>query len=328
MMPVGVLFSILAPLTLFSFGFALLTGSVELAPSQIMEVLLGNSSDPVAQTIVWQLRLPRASAAFVVGGLLSLAGVLMQALLRNPLADPYILGVSGGAAFAALNAMLLGISGPLLSLWAWLGAGLSMLIVFSLSYSRQNWSATQLLLTGVVIAAGWGAMISFVLATAPAQQLKGMLFWLMGDLSDAQTPTLGFTILLLGLVSSFLLARTLNLLLLGGTQASALGLSIKSVRISLYILGSLLTATAVTIAGSVGFIGLIVPHFIRLLIGTDHRWLIPASVLTGGSLLVISDTLARTIIAPQQLPVGILTALLGVPVFIFLLQRSTNRMYG
>jgi iron complex transport system permease protein len=197
-----------------------------------------------------------------------------------------------------------------------------MVLVFGLAHGRGIWSPTRLLLTGVVVAAGWGAVISFLLAVAPQHNLPGMLFWLMGDLSHADQPLPALIILALGLLFSLPQARNLNLLARGELQAGVLGVSVVPLRLQLYLLASLLTATAVTIGGSIGFIGLVVPHMLRLLVGSDHRLLLPASVLSGGILLLLADTLARTAIAPQQLPVGVLTALVGVPLFLYLLQRG------
>ena len=269
-----------------------------------------------------ELRLPRALSALVTGGMLALAGVLMQVLLRNPLADPYILGVSGGAATATLTAMLLGLSSAWITGSAVAGALLSILLVFGLAHGQGSWTSTRLLLTGVVIATGWGAIISFILATAPEKNLHGMLFWLMGDLSHSESSNAGLVILLLGLFASMTIARHLNVMTRGELQAGALGVNTKKIKLQIYLVASLLTAGAVTIAGSVGFIGLIVPHMLRLVIGNDHRSLIPASILAGGILLLVADTIARTIIAPQQLPVGVITAMIGVPVFLYLIHRN------
>jgi iron complex transport system permease protein len=205
-----------------------------------------------------------------------------------------------------------------------LGALASIALVFGLSRAGGAWTQTRLLLTGVVLAAGWGASISFLLATAPGASLQGMLFWLMGDLSQARYPILGATVLVLGLALSLPLARPLNLLLRGELTAAALGERVEGVRVAVYFLASLLTAAAVTLAGSVGFVGLIIPHLLRLVSGSDHRTLLPNAVLLGGAFLVLADALARTLLAPRQLPVGVITALIGVPVFLFLLQRSAR----
>ena len=300
---------------------ALMVGSVAVSPSELPALLFGEGGG-VAREIVLQLRLPRALAAFAVGGLLALAGVQMQVLLGNPLGDPYVLGISGGAAVGALLALLAGGATLLVNSAALGGALGSMLLVFGLAHGRGAWSPTRLLLTGVVVAAGWGAVISFLLAVAPQHNLPGMLFWLMGDLSHADQALPALIILATGLLLSLPQARNLNLLARGELQAGVLGVSVVPLRLQLYLIASLLTAAAVTIGGSIGFVGLVVPHMLRLLVGSDHRKLLPASVLSGGILLLLADTLARTVIAPQQLPVGVLTALVGVPLFLYLLQRG------
>jgi iron complex transport system permease protein len=253
----------------------------------------------------------------------------MQVLLRNPLADPYVLGISGGAAVGALAAMLAGFTLALMNLAAFVGALAVMLLVFGLAHGDSSWTRSRLLLTGVIVAAGCGAVVALILSVAPESGLRGMLFWLMGDLGHAISPWPALVVLAGGLIIALPFARELNLLARGDTLAHALGVSVKQIRGGIYLLASLLTAIAVTTAGSIGFIGLVVPHLVRLAMiklgwGNDQRLLLPASALTGGSLLVLADTLARTVIAPQQLPVGVLTALLGVPVFLFLLGRQPN----
>jgi iron complex transport system permease protein len=195
-------------------------------------------------------------------------------------------------------------------------------MVFTLARSSQGWAPGRLLLTGVVVAAGWGAVVSLVLALSPGENLRGMLFWLMGDFAFATDPTPSLVIALLATIAGIVLARSLNVLATGDQQASLLGLAVQPVRIGLYFLSALLTAVAVTTAGTVGFVGLVVPHLVRLGVGADHRIVIPCSALAGGCLLVISDTLARTVVAPRQLPVGVITAAVGVPLFLVLLRRS------
>jgi iron complex transport system permease protein len=311
----------LALLAVLALLLALMMGSVTVPASELPAILFGEGSS-IHRDIVLQLRLPRALAALAVGGLLALAGVQMQVLLGNPLADPYVLGISGGAAVGALLALLAGGATLAVNGASLAGALGSMVLVFGLAHGRGVWSPTRLLLTGVVVAAGWGAVISFLLAVAPQHNLPGMLFWLMGDLSHANQPLPALLILALGLLLSLPQARNLNLLARGEQQAGALGVSVLPLRLQLYLLASLLTAAAVTIGGSIGFVGLVVPHMLRLLVGSDHRLLLPASVLSGGILLLLADTLARTVIAPQQLPVGVLTALVGVPLFLYLLQRG------
>jgi iron complex transport system permease protein len=313
---------LLAPASLFT---ALAVGSMETSWSSLWAVLTGEDHG-LTREIVLDLRGPRALSAFACGGLLALAGALMQVLLRNPLADPYVLGISGGAAVAALLSLLMGLGGAALAGNAFAGALLSMLLVFGLAHGRGQWTPTRLLLTGVVVAAGWGACIGFILALAPERSLHGMLFWLMGDLSHAPSPWLGLGVAALGLALCLPLARDLNVLTRGELTAAALGVSVPRLRLTLYVIASLLTAAAVTIAGSVGFVGLVIPHLLRLAGLTDHRHLLPAAVLAGGSLLVLADTVARSAFAPQQLPVGVITALLGVPLFLYLLNRRGGRL--
>lgn len=321
------LLTLLIILSILSFALAFSVGSITLSFQQIFDAFF-YPQPGINHSIIWELRAPRAYVAFITGGLLALAGVIMQVLLRNPLADPYILGVSGGASVAALLALTSGLSGAWVSGSAFTGALVSILLVFSLAHGHGSWNPSRLLLTGVVIAAGWGAVINFILSLSAEQNLKGMLFWLMGDIHYSSADISGLIVLLLGLIISFALARQLNILSRGDLQASALGIAVMPLRISLFFLASLLTAFAVIQAGSVGFIGLIVPHMLRLVSGSDHRLLIPSSILLGGSLLLISDTLARTLIAPQQLPVGVITAFIGVPFFLILLRKNLSLSTG
>jgi iron complex transport system permease protein len=323
MMPTAqrrLLFLLLALLSAASVLAAAAIGSVSLGWGEWWAALTGPASE--FGELVWRLRLPRAAAAWTVGALLSLSGCLMQVLLRNPLADPYILGVSGGASFAALCGMSAGVAAALSPALAWAGALLSILIVFSLARGEGPWSGTRLLLTGVVTASGWAALISLLLTLGPDGSLRGMLFWLIGDLSYARLPWWALLILVAIFTICFGMARSLNVLAMGETTARLLGEPTRTLLWAVYLLASVLTATAVSIAGNIGFVGLIVPHLMRLLVGSDHRVLLPASAMFGGLFLVLSDTLARTVLAPRQLPVGVVTALLGVPLFLLLLNRA------
>ena len=312
--------SALCLLAVGSFMLALMVGSFKVAPADVLATLLEQEGS--GGEVVIELRLPRAIAGFACGGLLALAGALMQVLLRNPLADPYVLGISGGAGVGAMFAILIGL--PVLGIdgLAFLGALGAMFIVFGLAHGDGSWTQTRLLLTGVIVAAGCGALVALMLAIAEEHKLRGMLFWLMGDLGQSTQwwPPLAALVVALTLAMPF--ARELNLLSRGMMQAQALGVAVDRLRYAIYLLASLATAASVTTAGSIGFVGLVVPHLVRLATGNDQRLLLPASVLAGGSLLVLADTLARTLIAPQQLPVGVLTALIGVPVFLFLLSRQ------
>jgi len=294
---------------------------VSVPAGDLLSVLSGGGSK-LHQTLIFDLRLPRTLAAFATGGLLAVAGALMQVLLRNPLADPYVLGLSGGAAVGALLAMLAGLGTALISGSAFAGALLATLLVFGLAHGTGSWTPSRLLLTGVVVAAGWGAVITLMLAIAPAQRLPGMLYWLMGDVSYARTPWPGLVLLLVVCLILFPLGRSLNVLARGPMQAAALGVAVRPLEWLIYLVASLLTATAVTTAGSIGFVGLVVPHMLRLVLGNDQRIVLPACALAGGTLLVLADALARVVIAPEQLPVGVITALLGVPIFLYLLYRS------
>lgn len=314
--------ALLAGLSLASLGLALGWGSVPLSLADWWQGCLQPNS--ASGAIVWQLRLPRALAAFACGGLLALAGTLMQLLLRNPLADPAILGVSGGAACCALLAISLGVAAPWLPLWALAGALLAMVLVLSLARLYTHWDSTRLLLTGVVLAAGWGAAINALLVFSQGNSLHSMLFWLMGDLSDARQPLTALLGLLVAFLIAFALAPRMNLLLRGEQAAEVLGVAVPPLRWLLLIVASLCTAMAVTQGGALSFIGLIAPHSLRKWGWTDHRYLLPGAVLLGASLLTLADTLARCLWAPLQLPVGILTALLGVPLLLFLLRQETQ----
>ena len=317
----AVLFLIaLAVLALASGALALAVGSVRVPLAEVFATLLGNSSNEVVRS----LRLPRALSGFACGGLLALSGALLQVLLRNPLADPYVLGVSGGASVGALLAMLFGFAAAGINGLAFAGALSAMLVVFGLSRGDGRWTQTRLLLTGVIVAAGCGAVVALLLSIAPDQQLRGMLFWLMGDLSQTGQPELMLAALALLVLLSLPFARELNLLARGADVALTLGVPVARLRFGVYLVASLATAVAVTQAGSIGFVGLIVPHLVRLAVGNDQRLLLPASALAGGTLLVLADTLARSVIAPQQLPVGVLTALIGVPAFLLLLARDAR----
>lgn len=311
----------LGGLGLLCIALSVSIGSASLSLTDTLAVLTG-SGTPLQQTLILELRLPRTLSAFATGGLLAVAGALMQVLLRNPLADPYILGLSGGAAVGALLAMLAGFAGVLVSGSAFAGALLATLLVFGLAHGTGSWTPSRLLLTGVVVAAGWGAIITLILAMSPARQLPGMLYWLMGDLSHAGSPGAALGLLALVCALVFPLGRSLNVLARGPLQAAALGVSVRPLEWLIYVLASVLTAAAVSMAGSIGFVGLVVPHMLRLVLGNDQRLILPACALAGGCLLVLADSLARVVIAPEQLPVGVITALLGVPTFLYLLYRS------
>ena len=313
---------------LFLFGivagiFALTSGSADISAAEVWQSLTGAAPDNVRRLIV-DLRLPRALTAFGVGGLLAVSGVLMQVLLRNPLAEPYILGSSGGAAVAALLAMTFGLGAIAIDFAAFGGAMAATLLVFSIAQGSGSWTPTRLLLTGVVLAAGFSAATTLLLALSPDQNLRGMLFWLMGDLNYAYAPAQSLTLLAIITMAGIIAARNLNVLARGDLQAAIVGLPVTGFRMLVFAVTALATAISVTTVGVIGFIGLVVPHLIRIAAGSDHRIVLPASALAGGILLVLADTLARTVLAPRQLPVGALTATLGVPLFLILMSRSRH----
>ena len=317
---------------LATFAFALAIGSSRVTMLDLLQVLF-SSNDSLASEIVLKLRLPRALAAFATGGLLALAGALMQILLRNPLADPYVLGLSGGAAVGALGAMLAGLGALAINLGAASGALAAILLVFALArrdFARQQMfgaldASPRLLLTGVILAAGWGAIITVMLTMAPEAKLRGMLFWLMGDLNGAESWLPALLVLAATLAIVYPAARDLNVLLRGEALAHSLGVRVVRLRRTVYLIASAATALAVTTAGAIGFVGLVVPHALRLALGNDQRVLLPACALAGGTLLLLADTAARTVIAPPQLPVGVITALIGVPAFMFLLTHNPGK---
>jgi iron complex transport system permease protein len=317
----GRLLLLLALAALLSLVLAISTGSTPFGLETLMAALF-EGHDSVVRDVILELRLPRALNAFSTGGLLALAGVLMQVLLRNPLADPYVLGISGGAAVSALAAMLLGFGGLIVDWAAGTGALGATLLVFALAHARGGWTPQRLLLNGVVVASGCTAVVSLMLALGDETRLRGMLFWLMGDLSFASfSPT---ALCLLAAVGGLAIAgaRSLNVLARGEVESQALGLALSPARIALFCATAALTATAVTTAGGIGFIGLVTPHLVRLVAGANHRIVVPASILLGGTLLTLADTLARIAAAPRQLPVGALTALIGVPLFLILMRRE------
>ncbi len=308
---------ILAAAAVASLAAALALGSVALEWGALWQPEDGG----VARALLLDLRLPRALSAFAVGGLLALSGSLMQLLLRNPLADPYILGVSGGAAVGGLALMALGASGSLVPAGAFAGALASILLVFALARADHSHAQTRLLLTGVVIAAGWGALTALLLALSPDTQLRGMVFWLLGDLSASGPPIGALLALTFGLALVAPQARGLNVFAQGEIAARSLGVPVTRLRRLLYLVASGCAAVAVASAGTIGFVGLLAPHLARLTLGNDQRVLLPGSVLAGGTLLTLADTAARSLLAPTQLPVGAVTALLGVPLFLWLLAR-------
>lgn len=312
-----------------------MTGPGDVQPLSLIRRLLslhngeGIGLDATGKTILFSIRLPRILIAAIVGAALSASGIIFQALLRNPLADPYILGISGGAAVGAIIGIILsgmiggltipgGVSGA-----AFAGAMITLILLFGASGARQDGRGNTLLLTGVIVNAFFSAVIMFLIAISQNDRVHNILFWLMGDLSIAE----GGDVLVAGIVlgAGFLImmayARSLNLLITGEETAMQLGIDVAKTRKILLVTASTVTAVAVSVSGTIGFVGLIIPHILRLLLGPDHRLLLPAAILLGAAYLVIADTIARTIMAPAELPVGVITALCGAPYFIYLMRR-------
>ncbi len=312
-------------LTLASAPVALLAavalGSVAISPGELAQALAG-AGDEVNRSIVWSLRLPRALSAFACGALLAFAGCLLQVLLRNPLADPYLLGISGGAATGALAAMLLGASSAAMHLWAFAGAAFAIAALFAFSAGPAGWNPYRLLLAGIALSSGCGAVIALLLTLAPAGQVQGMLFWLLGDLSAAEDPWLALGVLIVVASIAQTQAAGLNLLALGEDKAAALGAPVERMRWTALACACLATVAAVLLGGAIGFVGLVVPHLLRLGGVHDHRELLPLSACLGGSFVALSDALARSVAAPAELPAGAVTALVGVPVLLGLLARA------
>lgn len=322
--------TLLAILLLAVFVLSILVGSAHVDPlrsvGMMLRRLLGSPSGgtETEEAILFSIRFPRALLAGVVGAGLSVSGAAFQALLRNPLADPYILGVSSGAAVGAIGAILMGLGAlslatPLISS---LGALLTILAVFYFGRQDGKIHPNTLLLAGVIIGSFLSALIMFFISVSPKEELRTIVFWLMGDLSIAnyRAIVVTFPYVLAGFLSLYLHARPLNLMLSGEENAVQLGVDVETLKRTAYFSASLITAASVSVCGLIGFVGLIIPHSVRLLLGPDHRLLLPASGLLGASFLIASDTVARTLLAPVELPVGVITAAFGGPFFIYLLK--------
>ncbi|OKH15134.1 FecCD family ABC transporter permease [[Limnothrix rosea] IAM M-220] len=307
-------------LVFFSSILALCQGAVPLSTGQLWQALQ-HQGDPLYQTIIWDLRLPRIVVALVVGAALGLSGALLQGLLRNGLADPFILGISAGAGLVAIAFITLNVFAAWIPLGAWLGALMTAVVVYCLGYVGGSLAVDRLVLAGVAVSSLFGAIQTTLLLMADDGRIQAALNWLVGSLngrgwSDIQmvAPYVGVALLV-----GCLLGRPLNLLNLGDDMAVGLGISLTRSRIIIGMTASLLAASAVSIAGLIGFVGLVVPHGIRLLVGSDYRWVLPLSTLAGAWMLVLADLLSRS--GTVELPVGAVTALLGSPLFIFLLYR-------
>lgn len=305
---------------------ALFIGSVQVAPGDIMRAVFADGL-PSAEVVV-QLRLPRVLLAGIVGGGLALAGAVFQALLRNPLAEPYILGVSAGAAAGAVSVLALG----LVSLASWalpaaafVGALVAIGLVFGVAAAAdRRLDVRVLLLAGVVIGAFFSAVIALILATSDAATVRSAMLWMMGSLAGAgwHQVAIAAAYTIPAVLVLLAMARPLNLISVGEESAHYLGADVEGLKRTAFLTASLITAAGVAVAGVIGFVGLVIPHALRLFVGSDHRTLLPLSTLTGAAFLIVADLGARVMLAPVEVPIGVVTAFVGVPVFLVLLRRS------
>ena len=310
----------------------LLQGTETISFKETVKILFSaENADPTQSTILLQVRLPRILLAGLVGGILALCGAVFQALLRNPLADPFILGVSSGAALGVYIAILLGLQASLLGLMAmpvmgFLGGILAVWLVYQIAKVGERLPIAGLLLSGVVVNAILSALILFITSILDADSVMNILMWIMGHISSYDYGTLSILGIygLLGGIVLLLFAKPLNLLALGEEQALSLGLGVEKTKKVLLILTTFLTGVAVSVSGIIGFIGLIAPHAVRMIAGPDHRLLLPASFLMGATFLIVADTAARSLLGPTEIPVGVVTALCGGPFFLFLLKSRKN----
>ena len=322
----------LAALLLASVVMALKLGAVPVSVTELVwdlgRIALGRANELPTEyrMIVFDLRLPRILLGILVGAALSVAGASFQALLRNPLADPYVLGVSSGAALGSILAMIIAPGLAVITpIGAFIGAIATIAGVYFLGRREGQLDSTTLLLGGIISASFFSAIIMFLMTTLAGRDLRGMVFWLMGDLSTPISAGMQwvFTVgLVAGIGAIYSTSADLNLMLTGEREATHLGVDVTRVKLVVYVSASLLTALAVSSSGAIGYVGLLIPHIVRLIFGSDYRLLIPASALCGAIAIVLADTLARTIVPPTELPVGAMTAMAGAPVFIYLLRRG------
>ena len=300
-------------------------GSTDSGVKAVLLVLLGKGTpDSILDTIIWQIRLPRVLLAALVGATLSLGGLVFQALLRNPLAEPYILGISGGSAIGAIIGILMGLSRfPGVSMTAFSGSMAILVLLLVMSSGQAILKKDTLLLSGVMVNAFCAAIIMFLVSITQDARLHNIIFWLMGDLSlsDIKQVAILAAILLPCFIVLFYCSHAMNLMLLGKEMAQSMGVNIKVMMVLLLVVTSLMVSVTVSHSGLIGFVGLVIPHLLRLLIGPDHRVLVPACVLGGGAYMVFCDLLARVIPEQGEMPAGVITALIGAPLFIFLLKR-------
>jgi iron complex transport system permease protein len=312
-------------------------GSVGLSPAQVWRVIedhvAGRPRTSVADEIVWQIRMPRVLLAALVGAALTTAGTVVQALVRNALADPFLLGVSSGASVGATAVLLFGVFASLgvwaLSLGSVLGAMGAMATVFVVSRSGRQLAPTQLILCGVVLSAMFEAVASFLLFKGNPQATQAVLFWLLGSFGNATWAQLPIPAAALVVGMGYLLAqaRNLNALAMGSEPAAALGVEVAGLRRNLFVVTSLMVGVAVAVSGVIGFVGLVIPHIVRLVVGSDHRRVLAVGVPVGAAFMAAADLMARTIVSPQEMPIGVITAFIGAPTLLVLIRRRPY-LYG
>ncbi len=284
-----------------------------------------HESDSVLHSIVWRIRFPRVLLATIVGATLSLGGLVFQALLRNPLAEPFILGISGGSAIGAIIGILLGLSRfPGICFTSFLGSLGTLALIVVMSTGKSILRKDALLLSGVMVNAFCSAIIMFLVSITQDARLHNIIFWLMGDLSASDLPQVAIlgAILIPCFILVFVFSHPMNLLMMGKDMALTMGINIKAVTFTLLIVTSFMVSATVSFSGLVGFVGLVIPHLLRLVLGPDHRYLVPACLFGGAAYLVLCDLLARTLPQQGEMPVGVITALIGAPLFIILLKKS------
>lgn len=303
-------------------------GSTDSGIKDVFQNLLGRKEpESMLYTIIWQIRFPRVLLAALVGAALSLGGLVFQALLRNPLAEPYILGISGGSAIGAIIGILMGFSRfPGVSLTAFTGSIATLLLILAMSSGQTILKKDALLLSGVMVNAFCAAVIMFLVSMTQDSRLHNIIFWLMGDLSMVDMKHVGIlaATLLPCFFLVFWLSNPMNLLLMGKEMAQTLGVNIKAITFTLLVVTSFMVSATVSYCGLVGFVGLVMPHLLRLVFGPDHRVLVPACVFGGGTYMVFCDLLARTLPEQGEMPAGVITAIIGAPLFIYLLKRSSK----
>lgn len=324
--------AVVSAVLLFSLAVVMVMGlslgSTHAGFDAIVKTLTGSGdSDPMLQAIIWHIRFPRVLLAALVGAALSSGGLVFQALLRNPLAEPYILGISGGAAIGGIIGILLGLSRfPGVTLTAFAGSMCTLMLVMIISSGQSILKKDSLLLAGVMVNAFCSAVIMFLVSMTQDSRLHNIIFWLMGDMSMTDLHQVGIlsAILIPGFILIFCLSNAMNLLLMGREMAISMGLQLKTITLTLLVVTSFMVSATVSHCGLIGFVGLVIPHLLRMVLGPDHRVLVPACVLGGGAYMVFCDLLARTLPQQGEMPAGVITALIGAPLFIVLLKRSNR----